>query len=87
MKKLEIATKIVSLGLTAAIALTACGNGSAGSGTESSSSDVQQTVAATAEDEALAAELLDRNVTPSDVVTQKYILWLVGDLHLYYNYL
>ena len=73
MKKLEIATKIVSLGLTAAIALTACGNGSAGSGTESSSSDVQQTVAATAEDEALAAELLDRNVTPSDVVTPAVI--------------
>ena len=86
MKKLEIATKIVSLGLTAAIALTACGNGSAGSGTESSSSDVQQTVAATAEDEALAAELLDRNVTPSDVVTPAVIEAAIAKLKDKYEF-
>ncbi len=86
MKKLEIATKIVSLGLTAAIALTACGNGAAGSGTESSSSDVQQTVAATAEDEALAAELLDRNVTPSDVVTPAVIEAAIAKLKDKYEF-
>ena len=86
MKKLEIATKIVSLGLTAAIALTACGNGSAGSGTESSPSDVQQTVAATAEDEALAAELLDRNVTPSDVVTPAVIEAAIAKLKDKYEF-
>ena len=86
MKKLEIATKIVSLGLTAAIALTACGNGSVGSGTESSSSDVQQTVAATAEDEALAAELLDRNVTPSDVVTPAVIEAAIAKLKDKYEF-
>ena len=63
MKKNSLVTKLAALGLSAALGLAGCGGQSGNGGQNSEVSDV----AITAEEEALAKELLDRNVTANDL--------------------
>ena len=76
MKRSEIATKIASIGLAAALLLTACGGkdtGAAGSASSNSGAATAEAKTFSAEADALAAELINRNPTADDNITEEVI--------------
>ena len=76
MKRSELVTKIASIGLAAALLLTACGGqgGTASSGSGSSGSTAStEAKTFSAEATALAAELVDRHPTADDNITEEVI--------------
>ena len=82
MKKNSLVTKLAALGLSAALGLAGCGGQSGNGGQNSEVSDV----AITAEEEALAKELLDRNVTANDVITVGVIESAIAQLKEKYDF-
>lgn len=82
MRKFGFVTKLIALGLSAALGLAGC----AGQGGNSDQGSAVSDVAFTAEEEALAKELLDRNVTPDDVITVGVIESAIAQLKERYSF-
>ena len=82
MRKFGFVTKLTALGLSAALGLAGC----AGQGGNSDQGSAVSDVTITAEEEALAKELLDRNVTANDVITVGVIESAIAQLKEKYDF-
>ncbi len=89
MKRSEIVTKIASIGLAAALLLTACGGkdtGAAGSASSNSGAATAEAKTFSAEATALAEELIGRYPTENDNITEEVIEATIAKLKETYKF-
>ncbi|MCR4618899.1 MAG: ABC transporter substrate-binding protein [Lachnospiraceae bacterium] len=87
MKNKEIITRIAAIGFASALLLTGCGAKTAAKTGDKNQSDiVSEVIAPNSEEEALAAELIERNVTSSDKVTLGVITAAIPKLKEKYEF-